>query len=56
MLYPTNMNQHGAARSIEEYLSWLNDELDEAEPASARAYDLRARIRVLEDEIAARMS
>lgn len=54
MLYPTNMEAHGPARSMEEYLDWLNDELDEADPASARAIDLRARIRALEAEIGAR--
>ncbi len=54
MLYPATMNQHGPARSLEEYLSWLNDELDEADPASARAFDLRCRIRAIEDELAAR--
>jgi hypothetical protein len=53
MLYPANMEQHGPARSMEEYLAWLNDELDEADPASPRAYDLRTRIRALEDEIGA---
>ena len=53
-LYPTSMNNHGPARSLEDYLEWLCEELD-AEPGhSARAHDLCQRILALQDEIDAR--
>ena len=52
--YPVTMAQHGPCRSMEQYLDYLNDELDAADPASARAHDLRCRIRAIEDEIGAR--
>lgn len=51
MLYPANMDQHGPARSIEEYLAYLYDELDAAPQRSARALDMTARIVALEAEI-----
>ena len=59
MLYPTNMNQHGPARSMEQYLDYLNDELQaERERVrdwpTARKIDLLARIHDIEGEIAAR--
>lgn len=58
MLYPANMQTHGPSRSMEEYLAWLYVELDK-EPCAplgttARANDLTARIRAIEDEIEAR--
>ncbi len=53
MLYPANLDQHGPARSMEEYLDWLHEQMD-AERDWARRIDLSARIRGIEDEINAR--
>lgn len=59
MLYPANMNQHGPARSLDEYLDHLYVELDAERDRvpnwpTARKIDIIARINGIEDEIAAR--
>ena len=58
MLYPATMNQHGPARSMEQYLDHLYAELDAERAAvpnwpTARKIDLIARIRDLEAELGA---
>ncbi len=55
MLYPANMTQHGPSRSLDEYLSWLHQQLgDTPINQSARMIDLLARIQAIEEEIGAR--
>lgn len=53
-LYPTTMSRHAPARTLEEYRDWLYLERDAAPQRSARALDLTARIRAIEDEIGRR--
>jgi hypothetical protein len=56
MLYPANMQTHGPRRSLEEYLDYLYEQLGREPIHTPRALDLTARIRGIEDEIAARGS
>lgn len=55
MLHPANMQQHGPARTIEQYREYLSDELDREPPHTARAHDLRARLRMIDDELRERV-
>jgi hypothetical protein len=52
-LYPITMDQHGSARSLEEYLAWLRTELA-AERGWSRRRDLTTRVAAIEDELRAR--
>jgi len=54
MPYPVNMNQHGPARSLEDYLGELYAKLGGTPMPSPAARDLARRIRAIENELAAR--